>query len=377
MEILTTTKVQVAEFSLEKKEAQKMIRALGSVVNMNTILPILECVRIVVGKSGVVMFATDLQNVIRVEPRISSYLGEISVCVPHRCLQWFFNKATEDVVTVSFKDGKCFMKSGDVNITVWTDKEENFPKYPEKLETEYISHFSAKDIIPLLRPSLSFVGKDDLRPAMTGVQLVKYSGNLTICATDAHKMYYKSIHNYDGNVNAILPRRFVQALCDHFNKTDFELIIDPNYVAAKGDGIKLLSRRIDSRFPNWAVAIPNTSYEFSINRRELLRRLELISFFGNQCTYQTKIEITQKEIKLHSGDMDFSTSGAFSVPIESFSGFHAKESLLFAVNSKFFIEALRVNTKDELVTIRHTGTATGAILIDGCILIMPLLLNEM
>jgi DNA polymerase-3 subunit beta len=372
----TTATTNVASFSIDKKEGQKLMGILGSVVNMNTILPILEDVLIIVSKEKVEFIATNLDCAIKVDVPVISWQGEFSACVPFGCLRWFFNKALGDTVVLSFKEDKCFMKSEDAVISVLCDKSEEFPVFPEESIPVYKSNFQAKDIIPTLRPALGFVSNDDLRPSMTGVQLRNYAGGLYVCATDAHKAYYKSILNYDGNIDCVLGRRFVEILCNHFAKKDFELRITENHAIAEANNIILVSRLIQSRFPDWTRVLPKTNYEILFNRKEIMRRIDLVSFFSNKSTNQIKLVIDQKTIKIYGGDIDFITNASAEIPVESFTGLHAKESLIFGVNSRFFMEALRVNLKDESVSLKMVGTVTGAMIIDDCALVMPLLLNE-
>lgn len=373
----TATLTKTAEFTISKKNGQRLMSILGSAINMNTVLPVLEDVLITISRAKVEFIATNLDCAIKVEAPALSWQGEYSTCVPYRCLRWFFNKALSDNVSLLFKDGKCFMKSEDAVISVLCDKAEEFPVFPEEAKPLYQSFFRAKDIIPILRPALGFVSSDDLRPAMTGVQLRNYAGSLYICATDAHRAYFKPILNYDGNINCVIGKNFTEILSNHFAKKDFELRITDNHAVAESDNIVLVSRLIQARFPDWTQVLPKTNYEVVFNRREIMRRIDLVSYFSNKSTNQIKISICKDKIKLYGGDADFVTDGAAEVPVESFSGLHAKENLVFGVDSRFFMAALKVNLGKELVSLELTGTVTGALVIDDCALVMPLLLNEM
>lgn len=372
--IATKTKKRFCCF---KKEGKRIMQILGMAINANTVLPILESVRISLSKDGVVMFVTDLENTIRIEVDTSFYEGEIDVCVSYNCLRWIFNKAISDKVTLDFKDGVCIMQCDDVKVTVLSETSDNFPKFPSELDgMEYLNTVDGKYICNLLRPALNFVSSNDLRPSITGINVRNHNNYLTIASTDAHRLYWRHIHEFKERIDAVMPKKFAKIFCECFPKSQVELMVCTHFFAAKSEKIKILSRRIGARYPEWPTVIPKFNYSFSFDRAEMLRKLDAVKFFADHSTWQIKVSVTKDRIKVDAGDRDFSTSGEFQVAVKSSEGFSATEDIVFGLNLVFFMEHLLVNPNEQLAKIEHTGLATRAIKIDDCAILMPLLINE-
>jgi DNA polymerase III sliding clamp (beta) subunit (PCNA family) len=306
----------------------------------------------------------------------SAYSGSVCTCVDFRSLRWLFNTTKEKEVSIVFgAKGGCKFISGDTEITAPTEDASNFPKKPDMPigGTDYKAIFAAKEIVPALSRALCFVSNDDLRPAMTGVNVRNYNRQITVAATDAHRLYYQAIENYDGILNVVLERKFCQFVIEAF-QDGFEFECAGQYSVASSSRYTIYSRLIDARYPDWPTILQNYSIEVLFDRNKAVENLLLMSFYANRSTNLFKITVTKNELIFQCGDNDFTIGATSKVPVHSVSGMIGQD-FVFGINASFLLQALRLN-KNPVAKLLHTGTITKSMTFDDNILIMPLLVNE-
>jgi DNA polymerase III sliding clamp (beta) subunit (PCNA family) len=117
----------------------------------------------------------------------------------------------------------------------------------------------------------TFVGKDELRPVMTGVSIdTKF-----IAATDAHKLFFKG-HGQEVTHPIVLPSGsfFLDGTFKIEGFVTEEPTIkkwDPIWVTLSGEQGVFTIRLIDGKYPDWPNVIPqDNENKISYNRKQLL-----------------------------------------------------------------------------------------------------------
>lgn len=374
MEVLSqkteTVKIEKAKpfFTIETKEAKKNISILKKVIKSSGVLPILDCVLIIIDGAGVKLIATDLESHLTITPKVFTYGGETTIAVNANYLQWFINKAFEKEITFEFIGDKCNMICGKFHIVVETEKAEGYPKPPTH---EIKRSFQVeKDFIGKMATAIKFVSNDDLRPAMTGVYLHSDNEQITIVSTDAHRMYFhKTDIKIDEVFECILPQKGVRIILEAFKKGGlFE--VDANRVRVSTEDCELSVRKIDAKFPNYQTVLPQTVMSIFINRKDLLNYLSLAYYFANLSTHQVRVNLKKDYAELITGS-EFAEDVVNKISISK----TMDAEYTFGINAHFLYDAV-VLSSEEFVEIKTAASPTKAMIVDEHIFLMPLMLGD-
>jgi DNA polymerase III sliding clamp (beta) subunit (PCNA family) len=179
------------------------------------------------------------------------------------------NKFENVVVDFETEKNKVIVTTPSLTIKLHTLSYDEFPLVPE-----------AKDIFTVsesfvfgedFKRATTFVGKDVLRPRMTGVSIdTKF-----IAATDAHKLFFKE-HGQGVTHPIILPSDsfFLDGTFKIEGFVTEEPTIkkwNPTLVRLTGDQGVFTIRLIDGKYPDWSNVVPqDNENKISYNRKQLL-----------------------------------------------------------------------------------------------------------
>lgn len=271
---------------------------------------------------------------------------------------------------ISFTQGKRVIK-------VMGDNPNGFPVTGVYGDEDY-NHIAdwAEPELELLKKALSFVSTDDLRPSMTGVYV---DGNALV-ATDAHRLVKFPIEEAVMD-KFILPRKAVIILLSLGGET-WKVFSSASHAVFinNENGAMLSTRKIDARYPDYNVVIPNqksATTTLTVDRDLFASELKLAGKFANKSTNQVKLYLNGK-IAISSEDIDF--DHAYENEIDGKVKFRLKtgevpEPLAIAFNGNFLSEIVSQIPKGEPVTMNLWAHNKCAIINDHYLL-MPLMLNE-
>ena len=165
-----------------------------------------------------------------------------------------------------------------------------------------------------LNRSFFAIAEDELRPVMNGVFFDFYPDNLTIVASDGHKLVRLRLLSIQSNERAsfILPRKPANLLKSLLNRSSDSVTIsfDENNAYVKTPTFEMICRLIEGRYPNYNAVIPTANPNLAtIDRMSFLMALKRISVFANQASGLVKLQMAENEIAIFAQDIDFSTSG--------------------------------------------------------------------
>jgi len=229
-----------------------------------------------------------------------------------------------------------------------------------------------KEVVKAIHMAAKYVSLDDLRPAMTGINLEISNNKMLVVATDAHRLFksrFFDVSGPDGTYTYLIPatalKRMPKAVDEDFRLYElkdgtvsmFEKIITP----------------IDARFPDWKVVMPEAQKEEIVfNRQDVMEAVKEIQVYSNKSTSQVNFSFNG-EILISAQDIDFSFEATRRLNYKK----KTMEDLIIAFNGKFMVECL--NTfKTETVTFKATTPTRAATITDGesLVLIMPLMLSD-
>lgn len=218
---------------------------------------------------------------------------------------------------------------------------------------------------------------------MNGIYFDIKEDNITVVASDGHKLVRSQISSMNGNVTSsfILPKKPASLLKNILGRSDENIVIRFHEKSAEikyTDGF-MICRLIEGRYPNYNSVIPqNNPNELTIDRKSLLGALRRVLPFASESSQLIRFHIDSGNLELTSEDMDFATS--------------AKENVICDYNGRTMDIGFKGGSLYEILTnldcddiIMHLADPSRAGVIEPAtqaedenilMLIMPMLLND-
>ncbi len=199
------------------------------------------------------------------------------------------------------------------------------------------------------------------------------------CATDAHRLYWKQIQDVDKateKINIILPKTTVRLMLECFKEDNISIEITSTHIAIYNGTFRLVSRLIDARYPDCEIILDqyqeNTN-EFACKRKQFNSLLRFALPFVSMSTKQIKFKLSGLSMEANTGDADFSSEFYQKMPLYQ-NTLKPEDSIEIALNGGFLMEVLKTS-KDEFVKVKYSSP-TRALILDDCVLLIPLLTNS-
>lgn len=245
----------------------------------------------------------------------------------------------------------------------------NIDNYPggssRKAEAFLVMDARESDVKAMIR-GLDYVSKDELRPAMMQVALNEQH----IVATDAHKlMYIKS----EGEIyrNVLIRPEVIQMVND-LGWTDALIYADEKEIFVCNGADTIWFRAVDEKYPQWQQAIPSENpIKVEVERKKLIESIKQALVFANSTSKQVEFHLNGSAV-LKSSDIDYKHEYE-----NKFDGLykHSGEDIKIGFNGGFLMDVLN-DVVGDVATI-ELSTPNRAAIINGQVLLMPVMLNEL
>ena len=347
-------KLQVTQENLNK--------ALGSVARIadtHGTLPVLANVLIKAVKNRLSIAATNL-NI-----GITHFIGakieqEGLITVPANLLASFVASLPSGVINMELEGKKLKISTEQYNSTINGISAEEFPVMPaiEKGDTFTVK---ASDLKKGLQQVVFTASSTDSRPVLSGVFFHSDGTKLYIAATDSSRLAEKSLDYKIANLQTLVPASamndLLRILDDEVEKV--KIIKDEQQALFSFGDVELVTRLIDSNFPNYQPLIPTkSSVKATLKRQEFLNIVKVSSLFARESAGSITVEIKEKEksveIKSLASQLGENTATAEAI---------VEGSGNITINSKFLIEALNAFDGEE-ITFSFNGKLEPVLLKD-------------
>ncbi|MDR1758824.1 MAG: DNA polymerase III subunit beta [Bacteroidales bacterium] len=339
------------KFIVDKDLLFKNLSAINGVIVTNNSLSILENFLFTVSGSQLTVTASDLDTTMSAVIELTNVEGEGSVAVPSKLLMETLKLLPVGPVVFAIDLDSNVLKftagNGEYDAPCFPGDE--FPQAPEIVDP------GTFDIDPtvLLRSvskTLFATGTDELRPQMMGVLCELSSENMTMVATDAHKLvrYRNTTINTTDFVSFILSKKPLLQLKNNLpavsQMVNVQYSTSTSHIRFAYENIVLLSRLKEGKFPNYEAVIPteNTNV-LVIQREDLLRSIRRVGIYASQSTFQIRISLSEDTVHIMAQDTDYSNKAE-----ETLSGQYSGEPMDIGFNSKFLREILENMDSDKV-----------------------------
>jgi DNA polymerase-3 subunit beta len=286
-----------------KEDFLKPLQSVAGIVERRHTLPILSNILIQIENTELSMIATDLELEITCKTTLANSYDHAAITVSAKKLQDIV-RALPDESEVSFdsKESRLQIRAGKSQFNLQTLPAEDFPKLSLSDDGESEFTLSQASLRHLFSQVQYAMAQQDIRYYLNGLLMIVEPGIIRVVATDGHRLSLASadIPSIQHSAEAILPRKTVVELIKLLSTNDDEIRISlgKNKVTFSFSNIKLVSKVIEGKFPDYNKVIPLHQNHVLLDRITLLRATQRAAILSNEKVRGVRLVLTQNSLRV-------------------------------------------------------------------------------
>ncbi len=326
------------------------LQVVSRAISSRTTLPILNNILIETTPEGLALSATNLEIGIRkLVPAEVAMEG--STTAPARLLTDFVSTLPDEDLEMTL-DGatqSLSLRCARFATHIKCIEAEEFPPGPRPDEGDRLQ-VPLDELIKAVEQTQMAASTDEARPVLTGVLVQLQQGNLTLAATDGHRLAVRKLPasgSSDLEASLIVPARALAELSRVLKgePSQVDIIISKarNQIFFKAGSSELTSRLIDGKYPNYSQVIPSkSSTRVRLATSELTQTVRAVSLFARDSANVIRV-------KAHSGAVVLSatTNEVGDSKAEMPADVEGSE-IQIAFNARYVLDALAVIGEDQV-----------------------------
>jgi DNA polymerase-3 subunit beta len=315
----------------------------------NAALPILSNILFSAGGGKLRLSATNLELGVSVELSAKTS-GEGRVAVPGKTFADLVRAAQTEVVTFSVQKNNLTAQAGAYHTQLLCFDPAEYPIIPT-ITGGVVFSIDAALLGRILASIADSIASSESRPELAGAYLRVHEGTITVAATDSFRLA-EAVAPITESVSTavIIPRATVSQLLRVLPDMDGEVRVRvaDNQAVFSCDGVEVISRLIDGKYPDYRKVIPEQSAS-----RVLVARAELENAIRGAALFSSSIF----DVKLACTESDLSVSAKNASKGEGSAAISATlkgEPFDIAMNHHYLADGLKTVSSDRVV-LEYTG----------------------
>ena len=348
------------QFSIKRDILLKSLNFVQGVVEKKNTLPILSNVLLYLKDKKLEIVATDLDIIFYDEIDQVNVIKEGSTTTSAAVLFDILRKISSgsDINFDLKSKNKLSLKSDNSDFNLLCLPTDNFPSFEDNFDVQEIP-LENKRFTKLLNKTKIAISNEDTRHYLNGVFLhlteQQDKTYLTGVATDSHRLSSSSleIDNTNDFSSVILPRKTVFQLISLLteNSDNLTMQIRENQIKFKIGNIKLISKVIDGKFPDYKKVVPLKNDKILVvPSKDFISSIERVTSVSIDRREGVKLLLNKDNVQL---SVNSANSGEGNEKIKA--NFNS-ENLNISFNSKYLIDIaneledknLKMNLKDSV-----------------------------
>jgi DNA polymerase-3 subunit beta len=332
------------KLSAARETILKPLQTVVGVVERRQTMPILSNVLLAAEGGKVEMTATDLEVEMVAEAEVKvDAKGEITV--PGRKLHDIMRALPEGVnVEISVSGDRATVKGGRSRFTLSTLRAADFPTV-EEIGSKQTLRVNRADLRRLIDKTHFSMAQQDVRYYLNGLLLETDKQHLRAVATDGHRLALSEIDLLGDVVRGeqlIVPRKGVLELNRLLDGDgEVQLLLGPNHIRVQLEGIRLTSKLIDGRFPDYSRVVPSEPKNVLKADRDLLRHaLQRTAILSNEKYRGVRLELSANSVVLQANNPEQEEA------VETLEVEYSGENLEIGFNVNYLLDALAAVDSD-------------------------------
>ena len=373
------------KFYISSLELYSRLQSISRVINSKNALPILDCFLFDLSEGTMNITASDSETTMMTSLEVSDSDADGRFALtaktvldalkelPEQSLGFEINLDTKEVA-MRYANGQYKMMA------------QNADEYPQaqQLSEQAVSLIMAADVmLGGVNRAFFATADDELRPVMNGIYFDITTEDVTMVASDGHKLVRCRSFVSKGNERCafILPKKPAMLLRNLLPKEqgDVEVSFDQRIAFFTMENYRMACRLIEGRFPNYNSVIPqNNPHHVTVERSALLGALKRVSVFSSPASSLIKLRVMSGQLEISAQDIDFSTSAEERLDCQ-----YDGSPINIGFKASFLIDILN-NFASEEVVIELADPSRAGLFVpaqqeegeDILMLLMPMMLND-
>ena len=347
------------QFVIKRDILLKSLNFVQGVVEKKNTLPILSNVLLQLKDKKLSIVATDLDIIFYEGIDDVKIIKEGSTTTSAAILYDILRKISSNA-ELNFElksENKLSLKSQNADFNLLCLPTDNFPSFADEFEGQEIS-LNNNRFLKLLNKTKISISNDDTRHYLNGIflHLTEAHGRnfLTGVATDSHRLSSSSleIDNINDFSSLILPRKTVFQLCSLLSETSEKLTMQTsdNKIKFSLGNIKLISKVIDGKFPDYKKVVPTSNEKkLILSSKDFINSIERVASVSMDRKEGVKLAINKDNVQL---SVNSANSGEGNEKIKA--EFNS-ENLNISFNSKYLVDiASEVEDKNLKMSLKDS-----------------------
>lgn len=339
------------KFSVTKEVLGEELQLLQGIVEKRNTMPILANILIQASGSTVELTGTDLE--VGLKTHFEADIQEPGAITVSGKKFFEIVKSLPDGKLVHFKEDKDLVMevtSGESEFKVLCLPKDDYPQVPDANFSKKISF--PGEALQTMIDRIFFAIAQEQRYYLNGALLVVKPKMVELVSTDGHRLSYTSQPNESGagkEVRVIVAKKTLSEL-RKYGDGDIDFDQDDNNLFFRCGARTLISRMIESKFPNFEAVIPKDNTNIAtVGREEFTNAIRRVSLLSAERSRGIKFTLEKNRLRLFSSnpeigeardkiDVDYK-GGTIEI------GFNAQYILDFLTTVRS--ERIRLELKDE------------------------------
>lgn len=294
------------KLSAARETILKPLQTVVGVVERRQTMPILSNVLLSTKGSNLSITATDLEVEMVAEAEVKAE-GSGEITVPGRKLHDIFRALPEGTnVELSLNGDRLTVKGGRSRFTLSTLRAADFPTIDE-IGAKQTLRLKRTDLRRLVDKTHFSMAQQDVRYYLNGLLLETEKKRLRAVATDGHRLALSEVELIapaTRDEQLIVPRKGVLELSRLLDgEGEVELALGANHVRVQLDDIRLTSKLIDGRFPEYSRVVPAQPKNVIKADRNLFRQaLQRTAILSNEKYRGVRLELSPNSVVLQANN---------------------------------------------------------------------------
>jgi DNA polymerase-3 subunit beta len=341
------------------------LQAVAGIVERRHTLPILANVLMRKNGESIEFTTSDLEIQVRTSAELDGDNADFAATVGARKLIDILRSMPADqVVTLSSNQSKLTLQGGKSRFTLQTLPADDFPLVQEAADFGPAFSVPQKVLKGLINQVHFAMAVHDIRYYLNGILFVAEGRNLTLVATDGHRLALAQA-TLDTDIpkqEVILPRKTVlelQRLLRDDREGDegrIEMRFAGNQARFDFSGMEFVTKLVEGKFPDYNRVIPkNHKNAVTLGRAPLLSSLQRAAILTSEKFKGVRVNIEPGTLRITSSNAE-QEEAKEELEID-----YAGDTIEIGFNVTYLIDAL-TNMAQDMVTIELQDTNSSALI---------------
>jgi len=338
-----------------------VLQSVAGIVERRHTLPILANVLIRKTGGSLQLTTSDLEIQIRTTAELDGDAGNFTTTVGARKLIDILRTMPSDqTVSLESNQNKLILKGGKSRFTLQTLPAEDFPLVQEAATFGPAFSVPQKTLKDLLQQVSFSMAIHDIRYYLNGILFVAEGKQLSLVATDGHRLAYASatLEIEVPRQEVILPRKTVLEMQRLLSDKEgaIEMQFASNQAKFGFDGMEFVTKLVEGKFPDYNRVIPkNHKNTITLGRTALLATLQRTAILTSEKFKGVRLNLEPGVLRVASSNAEQEEA------VDELEIDYAGEAIEIGFNVTYLIDAL-TNMDQDMVQIDLADSNSSALI---------------